>query len=516
LDTFIEKWVGEKDGFFAIPLTLHSVHGNDLPQEVATCHDGNKVFGSGKEFRTASSYFIASAPHNPLVDEWLEIYKNNLLSSSNPGKPYFLVHCSMTQARMKNALVDSIWSSTMKRFNRLQIWSKGGGRKPCSGGGGLMHSPAWYKDNCVFVKKPPKTLMQYFPLQHNANEIFKPLPMLKARSTINGMYNKTQYPQNKAENIIQGKMSISINSIECDFHDFVSRFKPEELDITCDNIEQLEMGNVTGKGMIRQVHEATWRGRKVAVKSTFDDKIWFDHKIMSEVAVLFQLREDENIAKLIGWCNSTIILEYAPDTLLDLVLNLKEKISIERALALGLDVVKGVAHLHNVAGGPVAHGDIHLKQFLINFEGRVLLGDFEKMEYIGPHHVNNCLHKTIWNLRSGGSAPERMLGNEFVNESGDIYSVALVLWSLLAREMPYKDIYGIIDDSDVKARIIAGERPPLALISDYPQAMKDLIIESWDSNPSKRPKASEMVKRMEDIIWNYKSSSDGSKKPFNQ
>lgn len=230
--------------------------------------------------------------------------------------------------------------------------------------------------------------------------------------------------------------SVQSKTIECDFFDFVSRFKPEELDVTCDNIRELEMGNVTGKGMIRQVYEATWRGRKVAVKNTFDDKTWFDHKIMSEVAVLFQLRESENIAKLVGWCNSTIILEYAPDTLLDLVLDLKEEIPVERALALGLDVVKSLAQLHNVAGGPVAHADIHLKQFLIDSEGRVLLGDFDKMEYIGPDQA--CLHKTIRNLRTGGSAPERMLGNKFVNESGDIYSVALVLWSLLAREKPIK------------------------------------------------------------------------------
>ena len=93
-----------------------------------------------------------------------------------------------------------------------------------------------------------------------------------------------------------------------------------------------------------------------------------------EVSVLFQLRESENIAKLVGWCNHTIITEYAPRTLealLPIMLDKKEK--IPATLSLGLDLVRALAQLHSVAGGPVAHNDLHLGQFLINSEGRALL-----------------------------------------------------------------------------------------------------------------------------------------------
>ena len=84
----------------------------------------------------------------------------------------------------------------------------------------------------------------------------------------------------------------------------------------------------------------------------------------------------------------TIILEYVPNKLGDLVFDKNEKISVRRALLLGLDVVSGVAQVHNISGGPITHNDINLSQYLVNSEGRVLLGDFNEMRYTGKYLVN--------------------------------------------------------------------------------------------------------------------------------
>jgi hypothetical protein len=166
LDRFIGDWVGEgEDGFFAISLenNLGSVRGKDLPLNVSTCHDADKVPGSGGEFRTASNYFMATtSPHNPLVDEWLSTYRDYLVSSPDPRKPCFLTHCSLTRARMKNETVDAIWTSTRRRTKQLNMWSKTkANNKPCAGGENKPLS--YYKDECAFVKKPhmAKELKQY-------------------------------------------------------------------------------------------------------------------------------------------------------------------------------------------------------------------------------------------------------------------------------------------------------------------------------------------------------------------
>lgn len=58
------------------------------------------------------------------------------------------------------------------------------------------------------------------------------------------------------------------------------------------------------------------------------------------------------------------------------------------------------------------------------------------------------------------------------------------------------------DKQDCFAMILAGERPVLDLMSAYSREMQDLIVEAWDEDPRKRPTASDMVKRIENMRSN--------------
>ena len=102
-------------------------------------------------------------------------------------------------------------------------------------------------------------------------------------------------------------------------------------------------------------------------------------------------------------------------------------------------------------------------------------------------------------------SPERLSLNDNLDEKTDIYRVALTLWSLLSRESPYKR------QKDFKHSVIAGERPSLDLVSGYPQEMKDLIVQAWDSEPQKRPSASEMAERMRVIVKQFQYAGQTSK-----
>ena len=129
LDSFITDWVGtDKDGFWAAPKDIAKKNSSKLQSlHVDKCHDlsllpakrqGSK--NKGAPSRTTSNWFLASTnPHNPLVDEWLRVYVNHLLTLADPTQPYFLAHCSLSQARMNNATVERIWSATTKRIQRL-------------------------------------------------------------------------------------------------------------------------------------------------------------------------------------------------------------------------------------------------------------------------------------------------------------------------------------------------------------------------------------------------------------
>lgn len=112
-----------------------------------------------------------------------------------------------------------------------------------------------------------------------------------------------------------GKSTKKEKHKRCNFNGFVHQFKPDELEITCDNFAEVELKSLKGNGTRREVYEATWHGKTIAVKKFLNTKA--SGKVSPEAAVLFQLRKAENFAKLVGWCNSTLILEYAPHTLKD-------------------------------------------------------------------------------------------------------------------------------------------------------------------------------------------------------
>ena len=278
----------------------------------------------------------------------------------------------------------------------------------------------------------------------------------------------------------------------CNFDEFIAHFKPEALDITCSNIGELKMEEKMGNGQFRKVHKAKWHGKNVAVKEKLNDekKKWYiQRSVMEEASVLFRLRDSPYISRLIGWCNSTLVLEYVPRTLHQLLLDEQEEISVREALKLGLNVAKGVEQVHQIG---IAHGDIDSGQFLINDEGQVVLGDFNLMNSVGLGERKCSFHGFL-----NYGAPEEDNPDEIYDEKIDIYHVAFVLWQLRARREPFDDLNAI------GRRVIAGERPDIGLMNDYPQEMTNLIVEAWDGDPTKRPSASDLVKRIEAILQTY-------------
>lgn len=150
-DRFIANYLGtEKDSFYApeVQSTMSHIDGKSLPKNVSTCHLSED---DAEEYRTASTWFMAvSKPHNTLIEEWMRILVHHLTTLPNPNQPYYLSHCSLTQARMYNSTVDNIWRSTL-RFKRNTL-RKGGRRDICFDSGLLTLDEL--KTSCALVKKP--------------------------------------------------------------------------------------------------------------------------------------------------------------------------------------------------------------------------------------------------------------------------------------------------------------------------------------------------------------------------
>jgi serine/threonine protein kinase len=75
----------------------------------------------------------------------------------------------------------------------------------------------------------------------------------------------------------------------------------------------------------------------------------------------------------------------------------------------------------------------------------------------------------------------------------DIYSLAIMLWELLAGERPWQGCNVL--DVAIKV-VLQGVRPPLERLpeSRCPPKLRTLIKSCWETDPRRRPAAAEVVK----------------------
>lgn len=90
-------------------------------------------------------------------------------------------------------------------------------------------------------------------------------------------------------------------------------------------------------------------------------------------------------------------------------------------------------------------------------------------------------------------APEVFEGSTYT-EKCDVFSWGIILWEVLSREQPFKDIeltYGIMWN------VHKGNRPNL--IEGCPKPIESLMVSCWDADPSVRPSMLEVVEIMEEL-----------------
>lgn len=266
--------------------------------------------------------------------------------------------------------------------------------------------------------------------------------------------------------------------------------------------DELKMDKVLAGGSSCTVYKGKFRCTPVAIKvmrGTFMGKS-LEKEFEREVKAMVTLRHP-NLVLFMGACQNPqmiIVSEFCAGGSLFTLLheNKNVVISWRQKLKMIKDVARGMLYLHE-ATNPILHRDLKSLNLLLvkqvngpNDSVFIKITDFgvarildQSMELTGQ--MGTC----HW------MAPE-VLSNQPYSLEADIYSFGIVMWEILAREVPYNNI----NPMTIPIRVVKGERPNISQIpSTCPSSLKDLIRLCWDQNPSKRPNFHKILDIVESI-----------------
>lgn len=164
--------------------------------------------------------------------------------------------------------------------------------------------------------------------------------------------------------------------------------------------------------------------------------------------------------------------------------------------AIKLFVLQGVAYLHAMKPKPLIHRDLKPLNLLLTDKGRFLkICDFGTVADKSTLMTNNK-GSAAW------MAPEVFEGSKYT-EKCDIFSWGIVLWEVLSREKPFKDVDNTYS---IMWKIHKGERPPP--IPNLPEPIKFLMTSCWADKPDLRPSMQHVVAMMNFLVQAFPGAEE--------
>ncbi|CAM9934237.1 unnamed protein product [Scytosiphon promiscuus] len=264
---------------------------------------------------------------------------------------------------------------------------------------------------------------------------------------------------------------------------------PAKYEIGCKEIEELLRGNKTfaGRGNIREVYIAQYKGRRVAVKLLINSSEVGKHEHWLEMVATDAVKGKPHVVDMLGFCDSTVVTEaYSKNAQMVVHRAKKDPLPIRRVVSMSLDAAIGLRALHEAAGGPIVHFDVKLGQLLVQDNGRVRLGDYNLAYFMGkaPDGSPCAFNKKSPERSPNGRKSPEYASREPLTEKVDIYRMGLVFADLLsAGRGPLYASW-------------AGDAPSFdpAWHEGYVKVVEDMIGEV-----ERRPSATELVSRLQSI-----------------
>ncbi|KAF2196965.1 Pkinase-domain-containing protein [Delitschia confertaspora ATCC 74209] len=241
------------------------------------------------------------------------------------------------------------------------------------------------------------------------------------------------------------------------------------------------LGRLIGKGSFGKVYLASHKltnGSKVVLKSARKDDANLAREIHHHrqflhphIARLYEVIVTENLV----W----LVLEYCPGDELYNYLLQKGALEPAKVQKIFTQLVGAVTYVHNKS---CVHRDLKLENILLDKHENVKLVDFGfTREYEGKANYLQTWCGTICY-----SAPEMLKGEKYAGEKVDVWSLGIILYALLAGELPFDDD----DENATKTRILK-EDPKYP--ETFPQPAKELIQQLLSKRPILRPTLADIL-----------------------
>ncbi|CAL5867694.1 uncharacterized protein PFLUO_LOCUS1913 [Penicillium psychrofluorescens] len=242
------------------------------------------------------------------------------------------------------------------------------------------------------------------------------------------------------------------------------------------------LGRLIGKGSFGKVYLASHKltnGSKVVLKSSSKEDTNLAREIHHHrqfrhphIARLYEVIVTENLV----W----LALEYCPGDELYNYLLRHGPLPVEKVKRIFTQLVGAVAYVHSKS---CVHRDLKLENILLDKHESVKLCDFGfTREYEGKASYLQTFCGTICY-----SAPEMLKGEKYAGEKVDVWSLGIILYALLAGELPFDED----DDQVTKTRILSEE--PAFKDDKFPDDAKALINLLLSKRPLIRPSLDEIL-----------------------
>ena len=252
-----------------------------------------------------------------------------------------------------------------------------------------------------------------------------------------------------------------------------------------------------GSGAFGMVCRGRWQGTDVAIKKLQVAKFSTETlQALEDEARIMKSLSHPNIVQFFGFCseesNYSLIMEYMPKKSLETFLHSNVLITWPQRWQIAVDISAGLSHLHNHVP-PILHHDLKSANVLLSGEMRAKLSDFGLSKARDETRISTttlpgqAFCSLLW------SAPEIFTNpNNAYTAACDVFSLGLVFWELVVRQMPWKKEG---HNELVPAWVTNGKRPEIP--KDTPPPLAKLIAKCWAQRPEDRPVIGQIIGELE-------------------